>query len=150
MASESVLPEDWFLDLLKRLHRLGPEQPPFEEVQITPSQLVLLDWVAASPGCRLQQICAGLGVTAPTVSVGIRKLEELGMLERQPDPDDGRSLLVSLTLKGQTLYERAQDFRRYKARLLLAGLTVRDQQTMLNLLEQAISSAEERLNRESI
>ena len=149
MASESVLPEDWFLDLLKRLQRLGREQPPFEEVQITPSQLVLLDWVAVSPGCRLQQISAGLGVTAPTISVGIRKLEELGVLERQPDPDDGRSVLVSLTPKGQALYERAQEFRRYKGRLLLAGLTVQDQLTMLSLLEQALSSAEESLERES-
>ena len=72
------------------------------------------------------------------------------MLERQPDPDDGRSLLVSLTLKGQALYELAQEFRCYKGRMLLAGLTTRDQQTMLNLLEQAISSAEERLSRKSI
>jgi len=148
MADRSAPAEDRFLDLLNRLRRLGPGQPPFKDVQITPSQLVLLDWVVASPGCGIQEIAAGLGLTPPTVSVGVRRLEKAGLLERQPDPRDGRSIQLLPTSQGQALHQRAQDFRRRKGRRLLAGLTVQKQETLLGLLEQAISAAEAEQRRE--
>ncbi|MBU0702316.1 MAG: MarR family transcriptional regulator [Chloroflexi bacterium] len=144
MADESATAETRLLDLLNRLRMLGPGQPPFqdEDVPVTPSQLVLLDWVAASPGCGVQEVATGLGVTSPTASVGVRRLEEAGVLERQPNPQDGRSVRLFLTPQGETLHRRAQDFRRGKMRRLLSGLTPQEQETLLDLWERALSAVE--------
>ena len=134
--------EERLLSLLSRLRMLGPGQPPFEEMQITPSQFILLEWVAGSPGCGIQEMAKGLGLTPPTVSVGVRRLEEAGLLERRPNPQDRRSIRLFLTTSGETLHRQAQEFRRSKARRLLSGLTVQEQETLLSLWERAIDAAE--------
>jgi len=143
MVDVSLPAEDRFLELLHRLRRVGQGLPPFEDVQLTPPQLILLDWIAGSPGCGVQEIAAGLGLTPPTVSVRVRRLEEAGLLERRPDPRDRRAVRLFLTAQGEALHRRAQDFRRRKIRRLLAGLTPQEQETLLDLLERAISAAEE-------
>lgn len=144
MSDESAPVEDRLLNLLNRLRMLGPGQPPFkdEDVPVTPSQLVLLDWVAASSGCGVQEMATGLGLTPPTVSVGVRRLEEAGLLERQPNPQDGRSIQLFLTPQGEALNQRAQDFRRGRVRRLLSGLTPQEQETLVDLWERALKAAE--------
>jgi len=143
MADESVLVEERLLKLLLRLRKLGPGRLPFEDIPVTPPQSLLLDWVAGAPGCGIQEMAAGLGLTAPTVSVGVRRLEEAGLLEREPDPKDRRSVRLFLTAQGQTLQQRARGLRRQKVQRLLAGLTPQERETLLDLLERAISAAEE-------
>ncbi|MBN1139126.1 MAG: MarR family transcriptional regulator [Anaerolineae bacterium] len=140
---ESLTTETHLIQLLRRLRRVGPEQqPPFEDVGITSAQLALLERAAAQPGCSLQDMADGLGVTPPTVSVGVRRLEEVGLLERHPDPADGRAWQFVLTAAGVALWERVQRYRGEKARRLLAGLAPEEQQTLLTLLERALDAAE--------
>jgi DNA-binding MarR family transcriptional regulator len=135
--------EDRLLSILGRLRKLALDQNPLADSGVTGPQLALLDWIAASPGCGIQEIATGLGLTAPTVSVGVRRLEDAGLLERQPDHQDGRAIRLSLTTQGQTLQEQAHAFRREKMRCVLAGLTTEEAATLLALLERAIGSAEE-------
>jgi len=106
-------------------------------------QLTLLDWIGASPGCGVQEVADGLGLSAPTVSVGVRRLENAGLLKRQPDPQDGRALQISLTEKGAALCQHARAFRRDKLQRLLRGLAPAERTTLLALLEKAIALAEE-------
>jgi DNA-binding MarR family transcriptional regulator len=132
-----------FMRLLRRLRQVGPEQePPFEAVGITGAQLTLLEWVASHPTCSLQELADGLGLTPPTVSVGVRRLEDVGLVERQPDPEDGRAWQLDLTAAGTALWERVQRYRSEKTRLLLSGLTPEEQETLLALLERALEAAE--------
>lgn len=145
MADETVTAENRFLDLLLRLRKSGPGSPPFEDIHVTSSQYILLDWVAGSPGSGVQDIAAGLELTPPTVSVGIRRLEEAALLERRPDPQDRRATRFFPTPQGQALRRRVQDFRRRKVRRLLACLTPQEQDTLLDLLEKALSAAEKDL-----
>lgn len=143
MTDESPPVEDRLINLFDRLRRLALEQHPLDGSGITPPQLSMVDSIARSPGCSLQRVASDLEVTPPSASVGVRRLEEAGLLERQPDPEDGRAVQLFLTAQGQALYERAQDFRRQKMRRLLSGLTPEEQETLLDLLERAISAAEE-------
>ena len=140
---ESLGTETRFMRLLRRLRQVGPEQqPPFEAVGITSAQLALLEWAASHPRCSVQDVANGLGLTPPTVSVGVRRLEEVGVLERHPDPADGRAWQLDLTATGTALWERVQRYRGEKTRRLLAGLTREEQQTLLALLERALDAAE--------
>jgi len=134
--------EERLLGLFDRLRQLMLGQHPLEDSGVTGPQLALLDWVAASSGCGIQEIADGLGLTAPTVSVGVRRLQEAELLERQPDPADGRAIRLFLTPQGQTLQQRARAFRLDKMRRLLAGLESEEQEVLLALLERAVSTAE--------
>jgi DNA-binding MarR family transcriptional regulator len=131
-----------FLHLINRLRRLGPETPPPEKAQITPSQLTLLEHTAASPGLGTQAMAEDLGLATPTVSIGVRQLEEAGFLTRQPDLQDRRAVQIYLTPKGQELLQNSNTFRRQKFERLLFGLTSGERNTLLDLLERAITAAE--------
>lgn len=134
--------EDRLLRLFERLRKLALNQHPMGDSGVTGPQLALLDWIAASPGCGVREIATGLGLTAPTVSVGVRRLEATGLLERRPDPRDGRAIQLFLTAQGQSLHERARAFRWEKMRRLLTGLTPEERVMLLTLLEKAITASE--------
>ena len=72
MPDKPLPAEDQLLRLLERMRMLGPALPLPDDTDmpVTPAQLVLRGWIAASPGCRSQEVAAGLGLTPPTVSVG--------------------------------------------------------------------------------
>ena len=137
-----MMEEDRLLGLFERLRKLSLGENPLRDGGVTMPQLALLDWTATSPGRGIKEIATGLGLTAPTISVGVRRLEQTGLLERQPDPLDGRAVRLFLTSQGQALQEQACAFRREKMRRLLVGLTTKEAATLLALLEQAVSAAE--------
>ena len=131
-----------FMHLMDRLRRLGPGTAPPKEAHISPSQLALITFAASNPGCGVQAMAEGLRLSTPTVSIGVRQLEELGFISRQPDPQDGRAVKLFLTPAGQELYQSTYEFRCQKFERLLTSLTTRERTTLLDLLERAIGMAE--------
>lgn len=141
MADEHTLAEERFFAVMKRLRRLRLDTQPLG-AGVSPAQTSLLDWISASPGCGVQDIADGMRLTPPTVSVGVRKMEESNLVERKPNPLDGRSVQFFLTRRGQALQRQIQDSHRNKFRRLLAGLTPQEQEMLLQLLERALHAAE--------
>lgn len=131
------------LKLLERLRSLGMEAHPLAGSGVGPPQLAILAHIARHPGCRLKDVAVALGVTAPTVSVAVRELERKGLLERRPDPTDGRAVQLFLSRKGQELHRRAEAFRKDKARRLLAALKADERALFLELLGKALDSAQQ-------
>jgi DNA-binding MarR family transcriptional regulator len=142
MTDDTPSVEEQLLGLFDRLRQTAFDQHPLNTEGISMPQITLLAWFAAAPGSGIQEAADGLGLTAPTVSVGVRRLEEAGLLVRQPDPQDGRSIQLFLTGQGQVLHERIQGFRLQKMRRLLGGLTPDEQTALLQLLEKAVGAAE--------
>ena len=142
MADELTRNGERFLQLMNRLRKLGLGNASSGNAQISPAQMSLLDRIAASHGCGVQDIADGLKLTPPTVSVGVRRLEEAGLIKRESNPQDKRSVQFFLTRRGQALQHQFQDAHRKKFRLLLAGLTLQEQETFLGLLEKALQAAE--------
>jgi DNA-binding MarR family transcriptional regulator len=133
-----------FFTLINRLRHLGSDAPPTQEADIAHSHVSILDYVAASPGCGIQDIARGLDLATPTVSIAVRQLDEKGLITRRPNPRDGRAVQVFLTQKGETLHQRMHRFRLQKFECLLEGLTAQQRTTLLDLFEQALDSAENR------
>jgi len=146
MTEEPTLTEERFFKLMKRLRKLGLDTNSLDAT-VSPAQMSLLDFIAASPGCGVQDIADGMRLTPPTVSVGVRRMEESNLVERKPNPLDGRSVQFFLTRRGQALQRQIQNSHRKKFRRLLDGLTSQEQETLLQLLERALQAAEaENLN----
>jgi DNA-binding MarR family transcriptional regulator len=55
-----------------------------------------------------QRIAALTGMKTTTTSGVLRRLEERGLVARRPHPDDGRSVLLTLTPSGDRLTDEAQ------------------------------------------
>lgn len=142
MSGGQVLPEDRLLDQFDRVRRLALEQNPLGEGEISPPQLAVLDSVSRWPSCSLQHVASAMRVTAPSASAMVRRLEGAGLLDRRPDPEDGRAIQLFLTPRGEQLCDQAHEFRSRKVRRLLAGLAREDQETLLDLLERALVAAE--------
>ena len=141
-VQENPPAEDKFVDLMKRIRRLGLGPLNYEAGAASPAQMALIDWVALHPGCGVQEIADGLNLAPPTISVSVKKMEQNGIIERKNHPSDGRSVQFFLTRQGQKMYDRNQSYQRKKVQLLLSGLTQQEQETLTALLERALQSAE--------
>lgn len=142
MGDGSALQER-FLQLFIRLARLGWGSFLVHDTPLTPSQIILLDWIAQWPGCGIREIAQGLGLTPPSISVAVRRLERSGWVERRSNPRDGRAIRILLSRAGCQVRERVQIFRQQKARQLLSGLASTERIVLLDLLERALRAAEE-------
>jgi DNA-binding MarR family transcriptional regulator len=145
MKAENQTPVERLLPLFKRLRSLGLDQFPELEAEVSPAQVMLLEQIATYPGCGIQDISRNLNLTMPTISVGVSKLENYGLVKRQTDPGDKRSVQLYLTTEGLSYFDQFNTARQNKLHLLIKGLSTAEQETFLNLLERAVSFAEKNL-----
>jgi DNA-binding MarR family transcriptional regulator len=72
----------------------------------------------------------------------VDRLEQRDLVERVPDPDDRRGLLVRLTRKGRALVERAGPSHLDTERHMLAPLTKQEQTELARLLRKLLIGLE--------
>jgi DNA-binding MarR family transcriptional regulator len=128
--------------VLPRLHRTMRQAVVRAEGEnrLTMPQLRCLQAVAAEPGAALTtQLARQLQVTAPTVTNMIDGLVERGLVERQPDLDNRRQVLLTLTTAGRDVMRRYEAVMAGRLRDLIGHLD-QDQKTRLLLaMEDAVS-----------
>ena len=137
-------PENRFLNCLNNLKKLEPERPPSIMAELSPPQILMLKWIAKNPGCSVHDTAVGLGLTPPTVSVSVNRLQKHGFLTLKQNPKDGRALMLSLTPSGRKHYKKIESYRRLKARMILNALRPVQREDLLTLLEKAINHAQEK------
>ena len=82
--------------------------PLFEKAKITPQQWSVLSVLGEhDTGVSLVGLSRRLSVTKQNMTGMIARLEQLGLAERQDDPNDLRSSRVMLTRRGRTLSRSA-------------------------------------------
>ncbi|ARF57396.1 MarR family winged helix-turn-helix transcriptional regulator [Streptomyces gilvosporeus] len=70
---------------------------------------------------RATELAAFFGVGKATMSRQLHTLEKLGLVAREPDPADGRAVLVRITDEGRTRFTRVRDARRARYARRLAS-----------------------------
>jgi DNA-binding MarR family transcriptional regulator len=78
---------------------------------LTPGKILTLVTIEREGPIRIGDLAAREYVSPPTMTRIIQRLDEKGFVERQPDPDDGRSCLVALTDAGAAVLEGARQER---------------------------------------
>lgn len=76
---------------------------------------------------RLTTLAAREGISQPSMTQLIQRLERAGLVTRLPDPDDGRAALIDITDAGRTLLDERRRQRRQRLTTLLATLTPEEQ-----------------------
>ena len=99
------------------------------------------DLAAAGGGARGGDISDVLGLHKSTTSRNLTTLEDLGLIERIPDPVDARARQVRLTSAGAEALERSVSGRRERLRARLADWESQDVSDLARLLRQLNDTA---------
>lgn len=118
--------------------------PLFEKAKITPQQWSVLSVLGNHDGgASLVALSRRLSVTKQNMTGMIARLEQLGLAERQDDPNDLRSSRVTLTRRGRTLVEKLRPSYEQWLRALASGdVTERDLQSLARTVENLIARLE--------
>ncbi|HUW87076.1 MAG TPA: MarR family transcriptional regulator [Candidatus Paceibacterota bacterium] len=105
--------DTWSFDVLAALRRAG-----------APYQL--------SPGQLMQETM----VTSGTMTNRLDRLEELSLITRQPDPEDGRGSLVTLTKSGMRAVDTAMEELLKRESEILKNMSKADQVKLASSLSE--------------
>lgn len=90
---------------------------------LSPAQMHTIEIIGHSGSLRMKELAAKTGVTTGTLTVMIDRLEQQGLLQRQPHATDRRSWLVALTDKGRQLFREHHQYHLRLTAELTAGLS---------------------------
>src|ERR1039458_9086210 len=112
-------------------------EPVFAAAGLTSSDFaVLANLRRSGDPYQLTQrdLMASLRLTSGTVSVRVDQLSERGLVRRESDPEDGRSVLVPLTGAGSELFDAVAPVHLANEARLLAALRPAEQEELARLL----------------
>lgn len=79
---------------------------------------------------RLTALAAKEGVSQPSMTQLMQRLERAELVARVPDPDDGRACLIAITEQGQALLDDRRRMRRERLGELLTTLSPDEQNAL--------------------
>ncbi len=100
---------------------------------LSPAQMHTVEIIGHNQDMRMKELAERLGVTTGTLTVGVDKLEKLGLVERKPHESDRRSWLIVLTEKGKEMYGQHHKYHREFTNEISRDLTL---EQINNLTEQ--------------
>jgi DNA-binding MarR family transcriptional regulator len=103
---------------------------------IGPREFLLMRFVDASEGQSQQALAERLDVPASRMVALVDGLEEAGLVERRPDPEDRRVRGLHLTRKGRGVLERASKIAIDYETRLCAGISREEREQLIDLLQK--------------
>lgn len=79
-------------------------------------------------------------LTTGAMTNRVDRLEERGLVERQPDPEDRRALYVALTDRGMDLIDRAVEIRSKEANRIVSSLEESEKIELGHLLRKVVTT----------
>ncbi len=119
------------------------DAPLLREFELTHFEYGILYALASSEGRQLRMsVLAGYAnSTISRLSRAVSRLQSRGLVERRPDPADGRSMLVVLTEAGARLFERATPVHTASVRHLVLDVLTAAQRRQLREITGRIQRA---------
>ena len=107
-----------------------------EPLGIGPRDFLLMRFVAADDGQSQQTLAEQLGVPASRMVALVDHLEEMGLVERRPDPEDRRVRRLFITRKGRSVLEKAGKIAIDYETQLCAGINREEREQLIDLLQR--------------
>ena len=107
-----------------------------EPLGIGPREFLLMRFVDAAEGRSQQALAERLGIPASRMVALVDHLEDAGLVERRPDPEDRRVRGLHLTRKGRGLLQRASKVAIDYETRLCAGINREEREQLIDLLQK--------------
>lgn len=123
------------------LYRVGAVLRPAVSAVLGPLGLTLPEFVclrilSMSPGLSSAELSRNTNVTPQAMNAVLRRLEEVGAVERPTSVSSGRALPATLTGQGRALLKRAEAAVRTADDRILSKLTATQQREFKRMLEK--------------
>lgn len=102
---------------------------------LSPAQIHTVEIIGHNKDMRMKELAERLGVTTGTLTVGVDKLEKLGLVERKPHKSDRRSWLIVLTDEGEKMYEQHHKFHQQFTNEISRDLSIEQIATLTEYLD---------------
>jgi DNA-binding MarR family transcriptional regulator len=102
-----------------------------DRADLSASAAFALNRVCREGPIRLTTLAAKEGVSQPSMTQLIQRLERQDLVTRLADPDDGRAALIGITGHGQEVLDDRKRIRRERLTELLATLTSEEESALL-------------------
>ncbi len=105
-----------------------------ENLNLNPSQAGILFILNSHGRLSQRQLAEKIGITPPSMTVTLRKLEELGYIRKEPDECDQRILRICLSEAGQDCIGRLESVMEEMEKILYQGFTLEERLLFRRLL----------------
>ena len=109
---------------------------------VTPGQFAQLLALYEEDGITQGELCARVGIEQPTMANTLARMERDGLVERVPDPRDGRRSRVHLTPRARALEGKLVAAAQEVNDLATSGLDTAETKALLSTTAQAITNLE--------
>jgi DNA-binding MarR family transcriptional regulator len=120
------------VDLRRVLRRHLPQDLP--DATLTPAQAEVIRDVDRHPGTRVKETAGRLNVAQNTVSTIVRKLSDMGLLERRTDERDRRAVALFVAPGRAERRQRRADQRTVVLAMAIDGLDPEERQVLVDAL----------------
>lgn len=126
-------------DLVALFGRLRNRMRALPVDGLTPSQTAVLLRLFKDGASSTTVLAVAEGVRSQSMTATLNSLEERGLIERQPDPEDGRRQIVTLSAQGRA---RSTDDKRGRQDWLVQSLQDRYTVAELATINEALALLE--------
>lgn len=86
--------------LIRRIKRVIGERAQAVHEDLQPSSYLMLSWLVDEGPVRASAMVESFNIDKGAISRQLQHLGDLGLVDRTPDPDDGRATLVAASADG--------------------------------------------------
>lgn len=112
--------------LIRRVRRVIGERARAVHPDLLPASYLMLSHVNEHGPLRASAMCSVFDIDKGAISRQVQHLIDLGLLDREPDPQDGRATLLSVSEEGAARLESVAAARREQLAERLDGWSAAD------------------------
>nr|WP_296265424.1 MarR family transcriptional regulator [uncultured Merdimonas sp.] len=105
-----------------------------ERLDLNPGQAGILFWLGREGELSQRQLARKVGITPPSVTTAIRKLEGKAMIEKEADPHDQRVFKIRLSKKGKASLEQLKEEIQRLEEVLYQGISAEEKLLLRRIL----------------
>lgn len=98
--------------MIRRVRRVIHERARAVHPDLQPSSYLMLGYIREHGPLRASAMCAVFDIDKGAISRQVQHLLDLGLVDRTPDPEDGRATLISISDDGARRLTDVADHRR--------------------------------------